>query len=408
MEGGNHLSASRLPPSTKRSAFTLIEMIGVMAIMAILAAVVVPPLFRTLEEGQRVDEDANQEAIADALLRGIKAYRTFPNPNARPDDPTNGWVTLAKNFYPKGTNALRYVFPKATNWGKTERRVYLDPDLLTFLNGNFSMPSQGYSGSLPTNALRMYIVSSSKSDLELACGPNQPGQFMNPAPQDPGSGYGASMINDLLNWIKIYEGPGSANFGSLLVPQSIARWGTNSGASYRRGEFLHVKIIGLRDLISTVTLIDSGAPVSARQGNGASGSATNITVSTNAYSISLANWPTPILVSQPSTANFNLFSFGTGQTKNEYSVTFTNGTTNYPVDFVLAATPRYSLNGSSSIPISDYAPVGNKDRKNSTNFAVIMGSPIFLYDNQGNLSGDAFITRKESHFLIYRGAWSEE
>lgn len=267
--GAKEPSTFHLKPSTKRSAFTLIEMIGVMALIAILAAVVVPPLFRTLEDGQSVNEDANLEAIAQALVRGIQAYGRFPNPNVGPDDFNNGWFTLAKNFYPKGINQLRYVYPKINNSAETERRVYLEPILVQNLTaaGSFSTPSTGFSATadldgnqIPdfSQSLRMYVVSSSKRDLFLYCGKNQP----NPAPQDAPT-YGAALLSDLQNWVKEFEPPGTPNFGNLMVPQSIARWGTASGTQYRRGEYLHVKVVDLRPLFCKVELIDTACPPTA-------------------------------------------------------------------------------------------------------------------------------------------------
>jgi len=254
--------------STPRGrAFTLIEMIGVMAIMGILAAIVVPPMISKIEEAGMVNEDAVLETIAEALVRGIRTYQKFPNPNVAPDDANFGWVTLAEKFYPSGANALRYVFPKINGFELTERRVYLDPDLMSYLNKNgFSSSSAGFPSSdtdgdsipdLDEMNFRMYIVSSSKPDLTLACPRN------GSSAQPSGSTYNLTLINDLLNWVKAYQAPGTANYGSLIVPKTIANWSSVDAANSKRGEYVHVKIVDLRNLLNRVILNDYHNPLSA-------------------------------------------------------------------------------------------------------------------------------------------------
>ena len=114
--GGRELSTFHLLPSTSarpsRRAFTLIELLGVMAIIGILSAVILPSMISKIEEANTVNEDAAQSTIADAILKGIRANARFPNPNVSPTDASFGWMTLAQNFYPGGVNALRYVFPE--------------------------------------------------------------------------------------------------------------------------------------------------------------------------------------------------------------------------------------------------------------------------------------------------------
>ena len=265
--GGRELSTFHLLPSTSarpsRRAFTLIELLGVMAIIGILSAVILPSMISKIEEANTVNEDAAQSTIADAILKGIRANARFPNPNLSPTDVSFGWITLAQNFYPGGVNALRYVFPEAQNFAQTERRVYLDPALLTYLGASFGMPATGFASTdtdgdgipdVEETALRMYIVSSSKSDLVLSCPLN--GSTAQPA----GSGYNSTLINDLLGWVKAYQDPTSANPGTVLAPTSIANWASVGGGNSRKGEYLHVKIVPLENLFCRVRLTDCASP----------------------------------------------------------------------------------------------------------------------------------------------------
>ena len=265
--GGRSLSTFHLLPSTKRkrAGFTLIELIGVMAIIGILSAVILPSMISKIEEANTVNEDVMLETISEALVKAIRTYQKFPNPNVAANDASFGWATLAKDFFPGGIDAIRYVFPKDKDFALTERRVYLDPSLMAYLNANgFGLPSYGFPASdsdsdgttdIDEMGFRLYLVSSSKPNLTLTCAAN--GQTAQPA----ASNYNQTLITDLLNWVKAYQAPGVANAGTLIVPKTIASWSSVDASNSRRGEYVHVKIVDLRGLMRRVVLTDYHNPM---------------------------------------------------------------------------------------------------------------------------------------------------
>ena len=265
--------------SNNGAGFTLIELIGVMAIIGILSAVLLPSLISRIEDANTTKEDANLEEIAKALVAGIKASGTIPNPNRTPYNTGSGgggWGDIAQNYTTLTDDSvnpgtLHYVFPDET---QSARRVYLNDQFMTYLvaatggaaSGVFQTPAAGWPEqagglNLANIPLRMYVVSGSKKDLFLFCGDNQAA-----TPPQPAPGYGAGLIGDLQNWVKTADGPTDPVPGTIPVPDSIAQWGSayaGGGNYHTRGEFLHVKVVDLRPFFCRVELTDTACPPTA-------------------------------------------------------------------------------------------------------------------------------------------------
>ncbi|MGH8017763.1 MAG: type II secretion system protein [Opitutaceae bacterium] len=74
--------------NNKRAAFSLVEMIGVLAIIAILAVVIVPKVFSTIASSRVTNALASVNSVKSAVTEFVGKHGTVPttNNNARIDD----------------------------------------------------------------------------------------------------------------------------------------------------------------------------------------------------------------------------------------------------------------------------------------------------------------------------------
>jgi len=249
--------------------FSLIELIGVLAIMGILASMTVPPIIRQIRQAQTANEDANLNEVARAIVEGIKVTGTIPNPNIVPANP-GGWVNVAYNYTTltsdaAGPGTLHYVFPSETAFAETARRIYLDPAFLNYLNsqfggvtGTFATPTGGWPATtaggviFPNQAIRLYIVSSSRPDFVLSCSANGPNVQV--ALNNYGNPAGAPLIDQLSSWVKATV----STTGFIQAPgTAVENWANNAH------QYLHVKTVDLRPLFCRVNLREFPYPQKA-------------------------------------------------------------------------------------------------------------------------------------------------
>jgi type II secretory pathway pseudopilin PulG len=392
--GGSVLSTFHLKPSTKRSAFTLIEMIGVMALLTILSTLLVPNIIQKIQEGQRINEDTNLEEIAGALLIGIEREGRFPDPTVAATN-SNGWAGIGSKYSVLGTNRFWRVYPGDAR--NTARRVYLDPNLVTYLGGSYSMPAGGWTNTNPPTSALMYIVSSSKPDLLLSCPTN--------------ANLGATDLDWLKNWVKAYTSGGriaATNTNIIgLIDGTVSRW-TN------QGQYLHVKIVNVRSLLCEVYLEDWHSPVTniVLQNPQTDPTPTNtmnpFTSNNFTLSFSGSRW---LIQSQPDRNLSSAFTVATGGgMKDAMDVTYnnTNGAVR-TVRLTLPASPKFSLNFSTPQIITDLTANPNT-RTDSTNFFALKGSILNLFDNTVSNNTQSTIQLKEKrHYHVFSsGVWSQK
>ncbi|MEC7229787.1 MAG: prepilin-type N-terminal cleavage/methylation domain-containing protein [Verrucomicrobiota bacterium] len=122
------------PLTIPRAGFTLLELIGVMAVIAILAAAVLPSAIDLIRMQRAVKEGAVLPKIAEALKRGMLREQVFPiyenDADKLTDDNEAYWWNLAARHgggsanevrYPlgirPGSTATRKLYFAEANWG---------------------------------------------------------------------------------------------------------------------------------------------------------------------------------------------------------------------------------------------------------------------------------------------------
>lgn len=131
----------------RANGFTLLEMIGVLAVMAILAGALAPNLIQLLDEGYESAERQSLATIADSLERSIRANKIIPSASA------TEWPARVAEY--SAISAGRVL----ENERGFSRRLYVDPRFWTNTDQTFSTYQQTQGASSPPVAPRMMLVS---------------------------------------------------------------------------------------------------------------------------------------------------------------------------------------------------------------------------------------------------------
>jgi len=412
MRGGVWVRAER--------GFSLIELIGVMAVMAILASMTVPPILRQVRQAQSGNEEANLNEVARAIVEGIKATGTIPNPNITPFG-AGGWAdvaykytTLTDDIAPGGGVApgtLHYVFPAEAaftdvngtkrTYADTARRIYLDPAFLKYLysqlgavTGTFATPAGGWPATtpggviFPNQAIKIYIVSSSRPDFVLSCSAN----VLNV--QDVANDYGdlpsSLLIAQLSSWVKATD---TATDFIKAPGAAVENWANNGH------QYLHVKTVDLRPLFCRVELIDTAAPVVVDMANVGSGytsvpSPTNINGTTINYLTNVTNGVT----------NVNILNFFPAQRQSGLTGRDTNSSFTINQVDLGNATNRITTPGAPQFEINSLGATTIPNQQ--TNFYVIQGTTLRLI-SPPNVTTNSSTIQKDCQFEYYGGNWRQ-
>ena len=222
------------PSKIPRAGFTLLELIGVMTVIAILAAAVLPGAIDLIRTQRSVKEGELLPKIAEALKRGMLREQVFPIYENDADKLTEGneayWWNLAARHGGGSANEVRYplgirpgfevtrklYFAKGSWSGKSFSEV--TEDGLSWLN-NFQDPTE----------LRLLLISTTNPDL---------------------------FIPDTLNepWFNKFWEDWSVGSDGNPASGAWSNYGFSSSEWQGRAAELNVQRIDLRDWLCTVVI----------------------------------------------------------------------------------------------------------------------------------------------------------
>lgn len=139
--------------------FTLIELIGVLAIMTLIAGVLTPSLAQRVSRTKAAEEKTEIAAIGDALLQYATIYQSIPG--------SGTWAAKAASMLGLSTAQVLYSIPEDTSTA----RVYLIHPSFQPLTGSGAIGdpiwTQTGAGATQITNARVLILSMHRAGLTL-------------------------------------------------------------------------------------------------------------------------------------------------------------------------------------------------------------------------------------------------
>jgi prepilin-type N-terminal cleavage/methylation domain-containing protein len=148
------LSVRQLKRRARQHGFTLIEMIGVLAVISILAAVMVPNVVQTVDYAVADAEAKNLETLSGALSDAIRTNKAIPN--------AANWAAVV------AANANLAANKVTLNERGFRRGYYVDPRFFTNINTVFAGYTQGAGLTTAPVSPRIMIVSNLSANAPAA------------------------------------------------------------------------------------------------------------------------------------------------------------------------------------------------------------------------------------------------
>ncbi|MFK8066679.1 MAG: type II secretion system protein [Gammaproteobacteria bacterium] len=140
--------------NTQYHGFTLIEMIGVMAIIAILASTLAPSIIKDIDRAVGEGEQENLQTLSHDLEIYIRENKAIPS--------ASDWVNAVSSVSTHPVNKI------SQNKRFFNRGYYVDPRFFTNSDSNFSTYTQTSGLTSVPNSPRIMIVSNLNSNAPAA------------------------------------------------------------------------------------------------------------------------------------------------------------------------------------------------------------------------------------------------
>src|ERR1051326_6348572 len=138
------------------AGFTLLQMIAVLAIIAVLVAATVPTIIRRVDQAAWTRETSDLNSIADSLTQSITRNKTIPG--------TNNWATAIANQMSLQVSAI------TTNSRRFARAFLVDPAYQIGSSVAGQIYTQTTNGTSKPVSARVMIVSSLARALPVSTG----------------------------------------------------------------------------------------------------------------------------------------------------------------------------------------------------------------------------------------------
>lgn len=137
----------------RESGFSLLEIIGVLAIMGVMAGAIAPSVFQMIDEGRAAAEEKSLQSLGEALERYVTSNRRVPAPSA------GNWDQALAEF-----SALPQPRIAENDLG-FRRSLYLDPEFLDSGAGSFNGMIQSLGVAAEPFSPRAMIATNLKSNV---------------------------------------------------------------------------------------------------------------------------------------------------------------------------------------------------------------------------------------------------
>ena len=157
--------------------FTLLEMIGVLAIIAVLAGALAPSVFQLIDEGFEAAEEQSLRTIGESLRGHIRQTHNIPTHFG------SGWVNAVANYASLSTQSV------ANNNRNFARRYFVDPRFFTTLSSTYFFSGYTQTTGLAAPPVSPRVMVISNLDGNLGDSLNTPERFDDVWEQSAGAVY---------------------------------------------------------------------------------------------------------------------------------------------------------------------------------------------------------------------------